>query len=75
MVQARIEAGVVVVTVDGPGPPDLAVVEQLAELALCARRQGLAVRVTPVTPALRGLLELCGLAGVVLGAGGVEETR
>ena len=73
MLQARIEPGIVVVTVDDPDPPDLAIVEQLAELALCARRHGLAMRITPVTPALRDLLELCGLDGVVLGAGGVEE--
>lgn len=73
MVRARIVAGVVVVTVDGPGAHDLEVVQQLAALALCARRHGLVMRVTPVTPALRGLLELCGLAGLVLATRGVEE--
>lgn len=73
MLRSRIQTGVVLVAIDDPGQPDLALVEQLAALALCARRHGLAMRVTPVTPALRDLLERCGLDGVVLGAGCVEE--
>lgn len=75
MVRARFEPGVVVVTIDGPGRPDLATVEELAGLALIARRHGLAMRIAVVTPALFELLELCGLHGVVLGAGRVQEPR
>jgi anti-anti-sigma regulatory factor len=63
------------VTIDGPGEPDLATAEELARLRLLARRWGLAMRLTCVTPALCELLELCGLDGVVLVAGSVEEPR
>lgn len=72
VVRSRLDGGVVVVTIDGPGQPDLAIVEELAELALLARRYGLATRVVPVTSPLCQLLELCGLDGLVLGAGGAE---
>ena len=45
---------------------DLALVEALARVQLSARRRGSRVRLTNVTDGLRGLLELVGLADVLL---------
>ena len=46
--------------------PDLAMVEALARVQLSARRRGSQVRLTNVSARLRGLLELVGLADVLL---------
>ncbi|HXQ76334.1 MAG TPA: hypothetical protein VN791_07560 [Acidimicrobiales bacterium] len=45
----------------GPGMPDLGAVDDVARLALLARRLGGAVVLTELSPALRTLLELTGL--------------
>jgi hypothetical protein len=54
----------------GGRPPDLALVDALARLQLAARRRGWEVRLRgdPPSAALRGLLDLVGLAAL-LGAG------
>ena len=69
-------------TLRGPGPPDLTVVDQLARLALDARRLGARVVLADVTPALIELLELAGLVVEVAGeperreqALGIEEVE
>ena len=52
----------------GTGPPDLAVVDQLARLELAARRLGCSVAVRGAAPdlaGLAGLLDLVGLTGVL----------
>jgi hypothetical protein len=54
-------AEVVCCTVEGPGPPDLATVDDVAFLALLARRLGGGIVLADVSPALRSLLELTGL--------------
>jgi hypothetical protein len=45
----------------GPGPPDLGAVDDVARLALLARRLGGRIILSDVTPALCALLELAGL--------------
>ena len=40
---------------------DLATVDHLARTQLCAHRLGCVIRLERVCPALRGLLDLCGL--------------
>jgi hypothetical protein len=47
---------------DGPAAPDLGAVDQIARIALVARRIGGTVAIDIVSPELRALLELCGLA-------------
>jgi hypothetical protein len=46
-------------------PPDLGMVEQLARLALTARRIGCVVHVQDASPQLNAVLELVGLADVL----------
>ena len=46
---------------EGPGRPDLAVVDDVARLALLAARLGGAITVAQVSPLMRELLELAGL--------------
>jgi hypothetical protein len=66
-------ATLVVVTKDGTElvvgriaqRPDLACVDRLAKLQLAARRAGMRVVVRDPHPNLGGLLELCGLSGLV----------
>ena len=55
----------------GPARPDLACVNRIARLQLAAGRCGWRVVVRDAHPALGGLLELCGLGGLV----GVEVAR
>jgi hypothetical protein len=50
----------------GSGRPDLTVVDGLARLQLAAHRAGCAVRVVEPTCALRQLLQLAGLAELLL---------
>jgi len=45
----------------GPGLPDLGTVDQVARLALRARRVGGRIILSDVSPAMRSLLELTGL--------------
>lgn len=45
--------------------PDLALVAVLARLSMTARRNGWSLRVLDASPELRGLVELCGLSGVL----------
>ena len=45
----------------GPGLPDLGAVDEIARLALLARRHGGRIVLSDVSPALRSLLELTGL--------------
>lgn len=49
----------------GPAEPDLTVVDELARLHLAARRLGYSLHVGNACPALRQLLALAGLHGVV----------
>ena len=49
----------------GALPPDAAAVEALARLQLGARRAGMEVRLSGVTPELRHLLAFCGLSDVL----------
>jgi hypothetical protein len=56
----------------GPGPPDLGVVHAIARAQLLAGRIGGSVVVDEVSPALRSLLDLAGLA---FGAGGAAPPR
>ena len=46
---------------EGPGAPDLGAVDDVARLALIARRFGCGILLAEVSPSLRGLLELVGL--------------
>ena len=55
----------------GDLPPDAAAVEALARLQLGARRAGMEVRLSGVTPEMRHLLAFCGLSDVL----GVEPER
>jgi hypothetical protein len=48
-----------------PGPPDLALVDELARLHLTAIRMGCGLRLRDVSPSLRDLLDLVGLSDVV----------
>jgi len=52
--------------VTGPAPPDLSVIDALARLHLAARRLGWSVRVPHPCGHLRGLLDLVGLADVIV---------
>jgi hypothetical protein len=45
----------------GPGPPDIGAVDDVARLALHARRLGGRIVLCEVSPALRSLLSLAGL--------------
>jgi hypothetical protein len=45
----------------GPGPPDIGAVDDVARLALQARRLGGRIVLSDVSPALRALLNLAGL--------------
>jgi hypothetical protein len=45
--------------------PDLALVAVLARLDMAARRHGWSLRVLGAPPELRGLVDFCGLAGVL----------
>jgi hypothetical protein len=57
-------------------PPDLVTVEALLRLQLTAARSGARLLVRDPSPALRELLELCGLSGVVRAVpGGHVEPR
>ena len=51
----------------GPGTPDLRAVDEVAHLALTARRLGGNVALAEVSPALAELLELAGLGVEVEG--------
>ena len=58
----------------GPGLPDLGAVDDVARLALRARRLGGRIILSDVSPALRSLLDLAGLTVEVVGeAEGREE--
>lgn len=57
--------GVVVCEVSGVTCPDLVTVEALARLRMTARRHGWRLAVGGAGPALRGLLDLLGLADVL----------
>jgi hypothetical protein len=58
----------------GPGLPDLGAVDDVARLALRARRLGGRIILSDVSPALRSLLDLAGLTVEVEGeAEGREE--
>jgi len=46
---------------EGPGAPDLATVDDVARLALLAKRLGAKTVLTDVSPALQALLDLTGL--------------
>jgi hypothetical protein len=48
-------------TLAGPGPPDLGAVDDVARLALEARRRGARLVLDRVCPALGGLLALAGI--------------
>jgi hypothetical protein len=59
-----------------PLAADVATVDTLARLKLTALRMGVELRLLGVTPELRSLLELCGLAGVLhVEAGRQPEER
>jgi hypothetical protein len=51
------------------GPPDLALVEELARLHLTALRMGCGIRLRQPSPFLLELLELVGLGDVLVEAG------
>jgi hypothetical protein len=53
----------------GSGQPDLLLVDELARLALAARRIGCQIGLRGASPELLGLLDLVGLAEVVADAG------
>ncbi|MGO8862007.1 MAG: hypothetical protein ACLQRH_14750 [Acidimicrobiales bacterium] len=66
----------------GPGQPDLNTVDDVARLALLAKRLGGGIVFTQVSPALLGLLDLCGLGLEVAGqseggeeAMGIQEVQ
>lgn len=56
-------------TLSGPSAPDLRAVNDVARLALMARRLGYGIVLDEVAPALRALLELAGLLVEVAGLG------
>ena len=67
---------------EGPGAPDLEVVDYVARLALLAQRIGGGIVLGELSPALQGLLELAGLSVEVQGQAefgeqplGVEERQ
>ena len=49
----------------GSGPPDLAVVDELARLQLAARREGCSISLRRACPELVALLALAGLSDVI----------
>jgi hypothetical protein len=49
----------------GPLPAEIATVDALARLALLARRSGAVIQLRRVSPELRDLIELAGLARVL----------
>jgi len=51
--------------VEGMGPPDAAVVDEIARLQLRARRMGCSIRLRDVSQELFDLLDLLGLGDVV----------
>jgi hypothetical protein len=56
---------------EGGSRPDLSVVDELARLQLAARRLGCSIRLRDACGQLWELLDLAGLAEVVLSAGGL----
>ena len=63
-------------SVDGSGPPDLGVVDDLARVQLMARRFGYSIRLRDISTDLSELLDLFGLRHVFGGAPlGVEVGR
>ena len=77
MVLLAGDVRVVAWPIDGPRPPDLALVDALARLQLAARRLGLSVHVQSPGPRLTELLDLVGLTDVLVEApgSGVEPGR
>jgi hypothetical protein len=61
MVKGPDGAEVAQVVLEGPGPPDLAAVDDLARLTLAAGRLGGAITLLDLAPAMRALLDLAGL--------------
>ena len=55
-------------SVDGSGPPDLGVVDDLSRVQLMARRFGYSIRLSDVSADLSELLDLFGLRHVFGGA-------
>jgi hypothetical protein len=49
----------------GPLPAEIATVDALARLTLLARRQGAVIQLRGVSPELRELIDLAGLATVI----------
>ncbi len=62
-------------TLSGPGRPDLAAVDALAQLQLAASRQGGRLVVRELSPALAELLALAGLRREVVGETEEREDR
>ena len=60
-------------SVDGSGPPDLAVVDDLARVQLMARRFGFSIRLRDISADLSALLDLLGLSHLFGGAPLVVE--
>jgi hypothetical protein len=59
-------------TLTGEGRPDLGAVEEVARLALAARRMGCTLWLHHARPDLVGLLDLAGLGGPAGGGGGLQ---
>ena len=59
------DSGTVLDSIATLGVADLGIVDALARLQLAAQRLGLVIRVRDAGPALRGLLDFAGVAGVV----------
>jgi hypothetical protein len=49
------------ILLEGTGPPDIGTVNEIARLALVARRAGATISLSEVAPAMEELLELAGL--------------
>ncbi len=62
-------------TLSGPGQPDLAAVDAVAQLRLAAGRQGGRLVVRHLSPALAELLSLAGLSREVIGEPEEREDR
>jgi hypothetical protein len=62
---------------EGPREPDLGAVDDLARLALLAKRLGCGIHLADISPGLRALLELAGLRVEMEGQpeGGEEALR
>jgi hypothetical protein len=67
VVDGDVEVGTV--RLDGPRLPDLAVVASVARLRLMAARMGWTIRIENPCPSLCELLELVGLADLLLDEG------